>query len=76
MASAHHPASASDDITRISHRLFHLMAADGLPRVFRSRSLVGADRRAAELLAVAGLYASAARFARKATKSGSVRKTF
>jgi glycosyltransferase involved in cell wall biosynthesis len=64
---AHHRASASHDITRVSQGLFHLIAADGLYRASSALArLVGAKRRAAELLAVAGLYAGAARFARKA----------
>jgi glycosyltransferase involved in cell wall biosynthesis len=64
---AHHRASASHDITRVSHRLFHLIAADGVYRMSSALfRLVGSARRAAELLAVAGLYAGAARFARKA----------
>jgi len=64
--SAHHRASASHDIVRIKHGLLHLAAAD---RVYRLSStlarLAGAKQRAAELLAVAGLYAGAARFSRR-----------
>lgn len=62
----HHLASESRDIARVNRGVFHLVATDGVYRVSSAFArLVGAERRAAKLLAVAGLYAGAARFVRK-----------
>jgi glycosyltransferase involved in cell wall biosynthesis len=64
----HHLASMTHDLTRVSHGPTRLAAGAML---YRASSVVarltGREHRAAELLAVAGLYAGAERFARKAT---------
>jgi glycosyltransferase involved in cell wall biosynthesis len=62
---AHHLASAASDLARVNHGPAHLAAGAALYRAFSSlRRRTGDPRRAAELLAVAGLYSGAARFAR------------
>jgi glycosyltransferase involved in cell wall biosynthesis len=61
---AHHLAGARD-LARVNHGRTHLTAGAVLYRASSSfRRRTGDPRRAAELLAVAGLYAGAARFAR------------
>jgi glycosyltransferase involved in cell wall biosynthesis len=63
---AHHAASATRDITRVRHSPLHLAIAGHVYRTTAALAqLGGAKRRATKLLAVAGLYAGAARFAQK-----------